>query len=159
MRGFIHSTIGGAFYFDFSNDLNIFSRINVFDGNEAGMSGGAVFSGCKNVGLVMAATFRSNTARVYGGAVALLSFNLATVVTDSYFEYNSAGEAGGAVHSALSNTGLLLKESEFWENTAVSYGGASSSWVVRGSMSRGAARRAAVVMHACTHDTTSHDIT
>jgi predicted outer membrane repeat protein len=39
--------VGGALYFDFSNDLNWFQQ-GVFTGNEALQgSGGAIYAGCK----------------------------------------------------------------------------------------------------------------
>lgn len=146
---------GGAVYLDFSNDFNWFRDI-LFDSNEAGGSGGAIFIGCKvrllmpliiinsslscclhhayyigylhlhlqNLNFLVAGVFRSNTARKYGGALAMTSHNALGFVTDSYFEHNWAGESGGAIHSSLGNSGFVIKESEFWENNAPNYGGA-----------------------------------
>ena len=111
---------GGAF---FGYDSYLTLQGMRFEGNRAGVNGGAVLVGVENVGSVTIrqTTFEGNQAGLRGGAV--FASSVATSIEDSVFTGNQAN-VGGAFDQRYSNA--TVTRSTFSGNAATSDGGAIS---------------------------------
>ena len=104
------------------NNLPDINRLNYFELNSAGTSGGAImkFDRAK-LYLCGQSTFKNNTANKYSGAIHIENAS-AVIYGDNAFNANKADE-GGAIyvqHSVLSSTGYM----EFKNNNVTTRGGA-----------------------------------
>ena len=128
---------GGAIYLAFSQYVdntvtnNTYKIENTtFRGNVSTGEGGAVYlksevDSSKNPGIdFIDATFESNRADYYGGAIYNYNNNVIKNITGSTFTQNHAGDKGGAIYNAYAGIIENITGSKFNGNTADIEGGA-----------------------------------
>ena len=138
---------GGAIYAMDTNlkvDKSIFEENFTLQGNTQQsdpISGGAIAINSGNLSIVRDSIFRSNTAGLYGGAIAARNSSLDVI--DSVFEENRAGvngtaflhspATGGAIHTLNQGSGVIrIGFSRFIRNRAEGPHNAAATRMLRG---------------------------
>ena len=114
---------GGGAFFLYQNNVRMAMFDCHFEGNVAGLQGGAIESRANEYFSIQRCMFINNMCEIgEGGAVNFVIDNTFSTIFDSMFIGNHAAMDGGALFYGSNNNFLTLRNNTFLKNTALNYG-------------------------------------